>query len=249
MTETEFTGRTVLITGGSRGMGEQMAHAFAARGANVVVASRKLDACEAVAEKLNVEHGVRALPVGFNASSWEDCDSLIERSYAEFGSVDVLINNAGMSPHYPSLADVTPELFDKVIGVNLRGPFRLAAVIGTRMAEGNGGSIINIGSIEAIRPSPTALPYAAAKGGLHILTEGFAQAFGPTVRVNTIQAGPFLTDIAQGWTAGLRQEMEQHVALGRCADAHEIVGAALYFASAASSFTTGALLRVDGGWK
>src|SRR3546814_2743952 len=113
-----------------------------------------------------------------------------------------------MSPHYPSLAEVSQELFDKVIAVNLRGPFRLSAVIGTRMAEGDGGTIISIGSIEAIRPQPEALPYAAAKSGLHVLTEGFAQAFGPKVRVNTIQAGPFLTDISTNWSEGLREEME-----------------------------------------
>lgn len=245
----EFTGKTVLITGGSRGMGKQMAHAFATRGANIVVASRKLDNCRSVADELITKHGVRVLPIGFNASSWDDCDRLVEESYAEFGSVDVLINNAGISPHYPSLVEVNQELFDKVIAVNLRGPFRLSAVVGTRMAEGDGGSIISIGSIEAIRPQPEALPYAAAKSGLHVLTEGFAQAFGPKVRVNTIQAGPFLTDISTNWSEGLREEMEQKVALGRCAEADEIVGAALYFASSASSFTTGALLRVDGGWK
>jgi NAD(P)-dependent dehydrogenase (short-subunit alcohol dehydrogenase family) len=136
-----------------------------------------------------------------------------------------------------------------VIAVNLRGPFRLTAVIGTRMAAGDGGSVINIGSVEAIRPHPNALPYAAAKGGLHILSEGFAQAFGPNVRVNTIQAGPFLTDIATNWGEGVKEELEAMVALGRCAEASEIVGAAMYFATSASSFTTGAVLRVDGGWR
>src|SRR3546814_18981215 len=119
-----------------------------------------------------------------------------------------------MSPHYPSLAEVSQELFDKVIAVNLRGPFRLSAVIGTRMAEGDGGTIISIGSIEAIRPQPEALPYAAAKSGLHVLTEGFAQAFGPKVRVNTIQAGPFLTDLSTNWDEGRREEMEAKGALG-----------------------------------
>lgn len=249
MTDNEFAGKTVLITGGSRGMGEQMVHAFAASGAKVVIASRKLENCQAVAAEVERLHGVRALPVGFNASSWEDCDRLVEATYAEFGQVDVLINNAGMSPLYPSLAEVSQELFDKVIAVNLRAPFRLSAVIGTRMAEGNGGTIVNIGSIEAIRPQPAALPYAAAKSGLHVLTEGFSQAFGPKVRVNTIQAGPFLTDISKAWPEGLQQETEQKLALGRCARPDEIVGAALYFAGSASSFTTGAVLRVDGGWK
>src|SRR3546814_15397947 len=97
------------------------------------------------------------------------------------------------------------------MGVTLRGPVGLSAVIVPRMAEGPVGTLISIGSIEAIRPPPEALPYAAAKSGLHVLTEGFAQAFGPKVRVNTIQAGPFLTDISTNWSGGLREEMEAKV--------------------------------------
>jgi NAD(P)-dependent dehydrogenase (short-subunit alcohol dehydrogenase family) len=182
-------------------------------------------------------------------SRWADCDALVEKVYAELGRVDVLVNNAGLSPLYPSLDEVSEALFDKVIAVNLRGPFRLAAAIGTRMAEGDGGSIINIGSIEAIRPRPVALPYAAAKAGLHALTEGFAQAFAPKVRVNTVQPGPFLTDISANWPDGMREEIEAQVALGRCAEPEEVVGSVLFFAGTDSPYTTGAVLRVDGGWR
>lgn len=247
--EQEFAGKVVVVTGGSRGMGREIVHAFAERGADVVIASRKLDRCEAVAAEVRDKYGARALPVGFNASSWQDCDQLLETVYAELGRVDVLFNNAGASPLYPSLDQVSEEYFDKVIGINLKGPFRLAALVGTRMAAADGGSIVNIGSIEAIRPQPMALPYAAAKAGLHVLSEGFAQAFGPKVRVNTIQAGAFLTDISQGWPEGLKQEMEKKVALGRCAEPSEVVGAALFLAGKASSYVTGAVLRVDGGWR
>jgi NAD(P)-dependent dehydrogenase (short-subunit alcohol dehydrogenase family) len=245
----EFAGRVVLVTGGSRGMGREIVRAFAARGAKVVIASRKVEACRELAEEVTSEFGASALPVGCNVSSWTDCDQLVDAAYGEFGSVDVLVNNAGLSPLYESPTAVTRELFDKVVAVNLAGPFRLMATIGTRMAAGTGGSIINIGSIEAIRPHVSALPYAAAKAGLHTLTEGFAQAFGPTVRINTIQPGAFLTDISNGWPAGLRQEMENTVALNRCAQPHEVVGAALFFAGSASSYATGAVLRLDGGWK
>ncbi len=245
----ELKNKVVLVTGGSRGMGREMVHAFAERGAHVVIASRKLANCEELADTVRAKHSVTALPVAFNASDWSQCDELIETVYHHYGRVDVLINNAGLSPHYPDLASISEELFDKVIAVNLRGPFRLAAEIGTRMSAGEGGSIINIGSIEAIRPHPSALPYAAAKGGLHILTEGFAQAFGPKVRVNTIQPGPFLTDISSNWADGARREMEETVALQRCAEPSEIVGAALFFATSASSFCTGSCLRVDGGWR
>jgi NAD(P)-dependent dehydrogenase (short-subunit alcohol dehydrogenase family) len=239
--------KVAIVTGGSRGMGMAMVHALANRGAHVVVASRKFDNCESLSRDIEREHGVRALPVRYNASSWEDSDELYARTVEEFGTVDVLVNNAGLSPVYPSLTDVSEPLFDKVIGVNLKGPFRLTALVGDHMSTHSGGSIINIGSIEAVRPSPQALPYAAAKAGLHVLTEGFAKAYGPSVRVNTIQCGPFLTDISDAWTDEMRSTFEADLALKRCGQPDEIVGAVLYFASEASSFTTGAVLRVDGG--
>lgn len=242
-----FDNQVVVITGGSRGMGKAMAEAFAAQGASLVIASRKLDNCIELTERLKAEFGVRAMPIGCNVSDWDQCTALVDAVYDEFGRTDVLINNAGLSPLYPSLAEVSEEYFDKVIGVNLKGPFRLSALIGQRMAEDGGGAIINVGSIEAIRPNPHSLPYAAAKAGLHILTEGFARAYGPRVRVNTIQCGPFLTDISSAWTAEMRAEFDKTLALQRCGRPDEVVGAALYFASEASSFCTGAVLRLDGG--
>jgi NAD(P)-dependent dehydrogenase (short-subunit alcohol dehydrogenase family) len=228
-------------------MGKAMAEAFAAKGASLVIASRKLDNCVELTERLHAEFGVPAMPIGCNVSDWGQCTALVDAVYGEFSRIDVLINNAGLSPLYPSLAEVSEEYFDKVIGVNLKGPFRLSAMIGQRMAEAGGGAIINVGSIEAIRPNPQSLPYAAAKAGLHILTEGFARAYGPTVRVNTIQCGPFLTDISEAWSAEMREEFEETLALQRCGRPDEVVGAALYFASEASSFCTGAVLRLDGG--
>jgi NAD(P)-dependent dehydrogenase (short-subunit alcohol dehydrogenase family) len=243
----DLGGRVVVVTGGSRGMGRAMVEAFAARGADVVIASRKLGNCEELAAAVAEQHGVRALAVACNVSDWAQCDDLVERSYAEFGHVDVLVNNAGLSPLYPSLDEVSEQLFDKVIGVNLKGPFRLAAAVGTRMAQGAGGSIINITSMEAIRPRTQSLPYAAAKAGLNTLTEGLAQAFGPSVRVNAIQAGPFLTDISTAWTPETIETLNGTLALGRCGRPEEIVGAALFLATEASSFCTGAILRLDGG--
>ena len=245
----EFKDKVVIVTGGSRGMGKEIVLAFAQRGAHVVIASRKIGACESLAEEVRSTYDVRALPVACNVSDWDQCGELVDAAYAEFGKVDVLINNAGLSPHYPSLVDVTEALFDKTIAVNLRGPFRLAALVGKKMVESGGGAIINIGSIEAIRPHVGALPYGAAKAGLHVLTEGFAQAYAPTVRVNTIQPGPFLTDISDNWAEGAREELEATVALGRCAEPEEVVGAVLFFSGSASSYSTGAVLRVDGGWR
>jgi len=247
--EQTLDGRVVLVTGGSRGLGREMVLAFAAAGADAVIASRKLDGCVALADEVKNLYGRRALPVACNVSDWAQCDGLIETAYAEFGRVDVLVNNAGMSLLYPSLNQVSEELFDKVIAVNLKGPFRLAAAIGARMAAAGSGSIINISSVEAVRPEPLAVPYAAAKAGLNALTAGLAQTYGPSVRVNTIQCGPFETDIAKAWPEGLRAELVRHNALGRVGEPRDVVGAALYFATDASAFCTGATLALDGGWR
>ncbi|MBU3702952.1 MAG: glucose 1-dehydrogenase [Ilumatobacteraceae bacterium] len=241
-----LSGKVAVVTGGSRGLGREMVLAFAAQGADVVIASRKVANCESVADEVRAL-GRRALAVGYHAASWSDADALADAAYGEFGRVDVLVNNAGMSPLYPSLADVSEELFDKVIGVNLKGPFRLSANIGTRMVGAGGGSIINVSSVASHRPSPTEAPYAAAKAGINSLTRSLAAAFGPTVRVNCIVPGPFLTDISKAWDmATFSEHAKTAYALGRGGEPHEIIGAALYFASDAGSYTTGALLDIDG---
>ena len=242
----DLSGKVALITGGSRGLGREMTLAFARAGADVVIASRKLESCQAVAAEV-AALGRRALPVACHVGDWAALDALVETAYRYFGTIDVLVNNAGMSPLYASLDAISEALWDKVLGVNLKGPFRLSALVGTRMAAGHGGSIINISSIAAERPSPTETPYAAAKAGLNAITIAFAHAFGPTVRVNCIQAGPFLTDISKAWGEAVVEHFKATAALRRPGNPDEIIGAALYFASAASSFTTGAILRVDGG--
>jgi NAD(P)-dependent dehydrogenase (short-subunit alcohol dehydrogenase family) len=243
----DLTGKVALVTGGSRGMGREMALAFAQHGADVIVASRKLDACETVAAEVRAL-GRRALPIAANVGRWADCDALVDAAYKEFGKVDVLVNNAGMSLLYDKLSNVTEAMFDKVVSLNLKGPYRLSALIGERMAEGDGGSIINISSVAAANPAPNAEPYGAAKAGLNNLTRSFAFALGPKVRVNSIMAGPFLTDIAKAWDMeAFKERARTAIALQRGGEAHEIVGAALYLASAASSFTTGSVMRVDGG--
>ena len=179
---------------------------------------------------------------------WDDCDALVHAAYAHFGKVDILINNAGMSPLYGKLSEVSEAMFDKVVSLNLKGPYRLSALIGERMAEGEGGSIINISSVAAANPAPTAEPYGAAKAGLNNLTRSFAFAFGPKVRVNSIMAGPLLTDISKAWDMeAFKERTATRMALRRGGEPEEVIGAALYFASRASAFTTGAVLRIDGG--
>ncbi|CAM3610590.1 SDR family NAD(P)-dependent oxidoreductase [Smaragdicoccus niigatensis] len=244
---TDLSGKVALVTGGSRGLGREMVLAFAEHGADVVIASRKLDSCEKLAAEVRERFGRKAWPVAVNVSNWEQCDALTEAAYAEFGRVDILVNNAGMSPLFPSLSGVTEALFDKVIGTNLKSAFRLSATIGERMAAGSGGTIINISSFGSLRPDPVFLPYAAAKAGLNALTEGFAKAYAPKVRVNTIVCGTFATDISKAWTPEIFDLISKQILLGRVGEPAEIVGAALYFASDASSYSTGTLLRLDGG--
>ena len=243
----DLSGRVAIVTGGSRGLGREMTLAFAARGASVVIASRKVEACEALAKEVEERHGVDALAVRFHAGEWSDCDDLVAATLERFGKIDVLVNNAGMSPTYESIAAVTEELYDKVLDVNLKGPFRLMALVGTHMAAADGGSIINVSSVASLSPSWAELPYGAAKAGLNTLTVGMAGAFGPKVRVNCILAGPFLTDISKAWSPEMLAAVGRRTALKRAGEPDEVVGAVLYFASDASSFTTGAILRVDGG--
>ena len=243
----DLSGKVALVTGGSRGLGREMVLAFAGAGADVVIASRKLESCEAVAKEVEAL-GRRALPVGCHVGKWDQVEALAERSYQHFGRIDVLVNNAGMSPTYERVDALGEALWDKVLDVNLKGPFRLSALVGTRMAAGDGGSIVNVSSIAAVRPTPDVIPYAAAKAGLNAITRAFAFAFGPKVRVNCIMAGPFYTDISKAWDLeAFERRARASMALRRGGQPGEVVGAALYFASEASSFTTGSILAVDGG--
>lgn len=242
-----LAGKVALVTGGSRGLGRQMVLAFAAAGADVVIASRKIDACEAVAEEVREHTGRKAVAVAVHMGDWSAQAPLVDRVYDEFGRLDVLVNNAGMSPLYDSLDAISEELYDKVMAVNLKGPFRLSAVAAPRMAASAGGSIVNISSTAAVRPSDRELVYGAAKAGLQVFTQGFAQAFGPSVRVNAIMCGPFLTDISKAWDMTVVGERFKTYPLQRAGDPVEIVGTALYLASPLSSYTTGAVVAVDGG--
>ncbi|MEM7469456.1 MAG: SDR family oxidoreductase [Pseudomonadota bacterium] len=239
--------KNCLITGGSRGLGKQMALAFAERGANVIVASRKLEECEKAAEEI-ASKGVKAWPYSCHVGDWDGLEAMVEEIYAQWGKIDVLVNNAGMSPLYPSLAEVSEALFDKVIDVNLKGTFRLCGLVGSRMAASEGGCIINISSTASQTPSAHSQPYGAAKAGVNAITKAFAHEYGPKVRVNCIMAGPFLTDISKAWDMESYQPRLDDAALGRGGKPAEIVGAALYLASAASSFTTGSIIAVDGGY-
>jgi NAD(P)-dependent dehydrogenase (short-subunit alcohol dehydrogenase family) len=223
-----------------------MCRHFAAQGDRVVVASRKADACRTIAQELTADHGAQALGIGCHVGRWSDCDALIDRTLGEFGVIDVLVNNAGMSPLYPSLAELSEDLFDKVVAVNLKGAFRLGVRAAEAMSAAEGGSIINISSVAAVAPQSYDLPYAAAKAALNTVTRGLAKAYGPTVRVNAVMAGPFRTDVSGSWTPETQARVTA-LPLGRVGEPEEIIGAVAYLAGPASSYTTGSVITVDGG--
>jgi NAD(P)-dependent dehydrogenase (short-subunit alcohol dehydrogenase family) len=243
----DLTDRVVLVTGGSRGLGREMAFGAARCGADVIIASRNFDSCALAAKQIENETGRAAMPYQVHVGRWDQLDGLVEASYDRFGKIDVLVNNAGMSPVYDKQTNVTEKLFDAVVNLNLKGPFRLSALAGERMVADGGGVIINVSTHGSLRPSPWFLPYAASKAGLNAMTEGLALAYGPTVRVNTLMPGPFLTDISKAWDfEGVEIPFGRH-ALQRAGEPAEIIGAALFLMSDASSFTTGSILRADGG--
>lgn len=239
----DLTGKVALVTGGSRGLGLEMVRAFASHGADVIIASRKIENCEAAADEVRAA-GRKAMAYGAHVGRWDEIDGLIEAAYAQFGRIDILVNNAGMSPRMAS-HEVTEQLFDSVMNLNFKGPFRLASQIGKRMYDGDGGSIINVSSTGGVMPLPEIVPYGSSKAALNAMTLSLAHEYGPKVRVNTLSAGPFLTDIAKAWPEENRKSANN--ALGRPGNPDEVVTSALYLASPRSSYTTGTLLRVDGG--
>ena len=175
--------------------------------------------------------------------------NIIKTAVDEFGKVDVLVNNAGMSPLYPSLSEITESLYDKVMDVNLKGSFRLSVLVGERMAAGDGGSIISVSSGAAERPTPNEAVYGLAKAALHNRTRMLARAYAPKVRANVIMPGPFMTDISKAWGAPeqVAANFKKSLLLGRAGQPDEVVGAALFLASNASSYSTGGVVNLTGG--
>lgn len=241
---TDFDGKVVIVTGGSRGLGRAMALGFAECGAQVVVSSRKIEPCTEVAGEIKAKGG-RAIALPCHVGEWDKLPQFIERVVGELGRIDVLINNAGIAPTAESSIAVTEELFDKTVGVNFKGPFRLAALAEPHLRKNGGGSIINVTSIGAIKPDPAYPIYAATKGALNIITRSQAMEFGPAVRVNAIMAGPFWTDITRRWRDAYQKDAPS--AMKRMGQPEEIVSTALYLASSRSSYTTGTIIQLDGG--
>ena len=242
-----LSGKVAVVTGGSKGLGRAMVMGLAAHGADVVVASRKLAPCENIAEQAR-RQGVRAMAMSCHVADWSQCDELIDRTASEMGRIDSLVNNAGIAPVAPSMREVTEDLFDKTIGVNLKGPLRLAAMAAEHMAPGS--AIVNIGSVASVRPTPFTTVYACAKAGLNVLTAVMAQEFAPRgIRANGIMCGTFATDTFHSVVPNdeAKEIAARASTMQRIADPEEIVGTAIYLVTGASSYVTGQMIPVDGG--
>ena len=239
--------KIAIVTGAARGIGKAIALRFVQEGATVILADIDPDAAQATASEIDPT-GSQTKVAALDVADADAVSATVQNAVSNTGPIDILVNNAGMSPLYDKITDVTEALYDKVLDVNLKGPFRLSALVGTRMVEDGGGSIINVSSIASTHTTPDVIPYGAAKAGLNAMTQGYARAFGPTVRVNCIVCGAFLTDISKAWDLeAVWKRAKENFALQRPGNPEEIIGTALYFASDASSYTTGALIDVDGG--
>ena len=243
----DLRGKVALVTGGSRGIGRAIAEGFAGAGADVVVASRKLHSCETAAQEIAAATGRRAVPVSCHVGQWDDCDRLVDAVCGEFGRCDVLVNNAGMSPAYADLAEVGEDLYDKVHAVNARGPFRLSVLVGQRMAEGDGGTILNVSSVSSWRPTTTDLPYAMAKAALNALTLGLAGAWAPKVRANVVLPSANETDLTSGFAPETKARIAGANPMKRLGRPEDVARVCVFLSSDAAAYVNGAQVPVDGG--
>jgi NAD(P)-dependent dehydrogenase (short-subunit alcohol dehydrogenase family) len=243
-------GRRALVTGGARGLGRVIAEALAEAGADVALASRSLDACQAAADEIARATGRRAAAFSADLSRGDDVTRLAGEVERAFGPVDVLVNNAGINVRGPA-PELTEEDWDSVVDTNLKGPFLLSRAIGPRMCERGWGRVINLGSILSVVALPGRAPYAASKAGLVNLTRVLALEWAARgVTVNALCPGPFATDMNRQLMADpvKYKAFIEKIPMGRWGELHDIAGAALFLASDASAFVTGSTLFVDGGW-
>jgi len=251
MTEPSFdlSGKVAIVTGGSRGIGRAIALGLASHGADVVVASRKQEDLDVVAGEIRAL-GRKAVATATHMRSREDIDRLVQATLAEFGKIDILINNAGTNPYFGPFMDMEERTWDQIMTVNLKGYFLLAQAVAKGMTERKSGNIINVASTGGRRASPGLGAYSISKAGVIMLTQVLAQELGTHgIRVNAIAPGIIQTRFAEAlWSneAILKRSVEQ-TPLGRIGQSEEMAGACVWLASDASSYVTGQTIVLDGG--
>jgi NAD(P)-dependent dehydrogenase (short-subunit alcohol dehydrogenase family) len=245
----DLTGKAAIITGGSRGIGLAIAEAFAAAGARVALAGRKQAPLDEAAGAIR-QAGGEALAVPAHTGDGAAVTALVERVVAEFGGVDILVNNAATNPHFGPILSAEESHWDKILDVNVKGYFRLAQACAPIMRARGGGKIINMASVAGLEPQPMMGIYCVSKAAILMMTEVLAaELAGDNIQVNAIAPGFVKTRFSQVlWsTPDIHDRLVAAVPQRRMAEPEEIAGIAVYLASAASSFTTGATIVVDGG--
>lgn len=246
----DLTGRTAIVTGGSRGIGRAVAVGLARAGADLVVTARDDTACDQVVAEIQ-SLGRRALALPCEMANPSDVEAVADKTYDEFGRCDVLVNNAGVTQDGLPLMDMSQQFFDEIQAINLHGPMRLATQVARRMAADGGGSIINIISTAALEPVGYMGAYSVSKAGLRALTRIMADEWAPMgIRVNSIAPGPVRTDMMtdiEKKQPGFLDEIAGNTLLGRVAEPGEMVGPVIFLAADASSYMTGQTLAICGG--
>lgn len=252
MSEFDLGGKVAIISGASRGIGEAIARAFVEAGASVAISSRKEENIRPVADEINEAYPGRALSVVAHAGKREEVERFVDEAVGAFGRVDIAVNNAATNPHFGPLLDAELWQWDKILEVNVKGYFWLCQIAARRMiAQGDGGKIINMASVAGLKPGPMMGIYSVSKAAVLMLTRALAlELASDGIQVNAIAPGFVKTRFSAAlWQNPLLNDrLMEDTPAGRMAEPDEITGIALYLASKASDFTTGAVLTVDGGY-